>query len=152
MNARQVNAKRKREGLPPLNFKLFRAVIKKLEAAPMAYDQESVVEKDKEAPCGTAACIGGWAYLLSGKKVTKKVTMLNVLNEASELLGLNADALDWEDGDACRVFAVDPDETWPEPFASDWQSAEGREEQAAVAVRYLRNILATGDVNADEVA
>lgn len=148
MTPAQVNAKRKREGLPPLNFKLFKAVIEKLKSAPLAYSQGDVIEKDKEAPCGTAACIGGWAYLLGGKRVTKKVSNLDVLDKAAVMLGLNVEE-DWETGDAFTVFDGDPSDAWPEPFASNWQAANGREEEAAVAVAYLKNILATGDVHAE---
>lgn len=147
MTAREINAKRKRDGLPPLNFKLFRAVIKKLETAPMAYSQEDIVEKDNKAPCGTAACIGGWAYLLAGRRVTSRTNNSTVLNRAALLLGLNNEE-EWEGGDAERLFSGYPEDQWPEPFASDWQDAVDREEQARVAVAYLKNILATGDVHA----
>lgn len=150
MNARQVNAKRKNEGLPPLNFKLFRAVIKKLETAPLAYRQDDVIEKDELAPCGTAGCIGGWAYLLSGKRVTKITDRSKVLERAAVLLGLNQKDTNWEQGDAGYVFSGTPGYDWPEPFASDWRDADGREEEAQVAVRYLKHILATGDVSVDE--
>lgn len=146
LTPRQVNAKRKHEGLPPLNFKLFRAVIKKLETTPTAYEQGHVVEKDNEAPCGTAACIGGWAYLLAGKRVTQRTSRKKVLNEAAVLLGLN-NIPDCEAGDADVVFAGEPNYSWPEPFASEWSVTDNRKEQATIAVAYLRHLLATGDVN-----
>lgn len=149
MTPRQVNAKRKREGLPPLNFRLFRAVIKKLETAPMAYEQDTVVSPDRDAPCGTAACIGGWAYLLEGQRATTTLADERVLNKAAFLLGLNEDDQSWSDGDAGSVFSSSPESRWPAPFGGDWMEADGREEEAKVAVRYLKNILATGDVGTE---
>lgn len=147
MTQREINERRKAEGLPPLNFKLFRAVIEKLETAPLAYEQANVIESDSKAPCGTAGCIGGWAYLLAGNVVN--VSKSTVLDRAAGLLGLNQDDDCWEDGDAVTVFSANPEHSWPEPFASQWRRAAGREQEAKVAVAYLRNILTTGDVDAE---
>lgn len=142
---RQINAERKKEGKPPLNFALFRKVIKKLEAAPMAYEQSDAIKNDGRAPCGTAACIGGWAYLLAGQS-PEGVSQSTVLDRAGRMLGLSGGDENWDDGDAQVVFTGDPDTCWPSPFDTQWERVTTRRGQAQVALRYLKHIITTGKV------
>lgn len=143
--SRQINAERKKAGLPPLNFPLFRKVIKKLETAPEAYRQTTTASRDNSAPCGTAACIGGWADILSGAGDLKKARVS--LNRAADRLGLNG--MMWaeeDDTERAILFDGDPSDVWPQPFASQWSRAHTRERRARVAIRYLKRIITTGKV------
>jgi hypothetical protein len=144
MTPRQINAERIAGGLPPLNFKLFRKVIKKLETAPLAYSQKDVIKPSDTAPCGTAACIGGWAHLLDGHRNRRNKD--RVLTSAAAILGLNDKGSHWRDGQAETVFSGDPDYEWPQPYRNQWREAKTVRGQARVAIRYLKHIINTGRV------
>lgn len=148
MNARQINAQRKANCKPPLNFALFRKVIKKLETAPMAYDQATIAEPDEESPCGTAACIGGWADILSAPKEIfrrngKLIPFRVDLGRAADSLGLDRD-----DSDEDNLFTGYPGggyDGWASrKHREAWRKAATRKGQARVAIRYLTHILKTG--------
>jgi hypothetical protein len=143
--SRQINSERKQAGLPPLNFALFRKVIRKLEAAPMAYDQGQEAIFDDNAPCGTAACIGGWADILSGRGSLKWARV--DLDRAAESLGLTGE--NWVSEyrtERAVLFDPSPEHAWPSPFNSQWEKAKTQRGQARVAIRYLTHILNTGKV------
>lgn len=148
--SRQINAERKREGLPPLNFPLFRKVIKKLETAPTAYDQSDPFRHEESAPCGTAACIGGWADILAGNVDLSDPDAQTNLNRAGNALGLGGK--DWafeEDTERAILFVGGPEEDdggWPTPYRQQWRKVKTARGQARVAIRYLRHIIATGKV------
>lgn len=147
MNTRQINVQRKAEGKPPLNFALFRKVIKKLETAPTAYDQTAIAEPDSESPCGTAACIGGWADILSAPKglfrCGKLIPYRVNLNRAADSLGL-----DCNDSGESNLFTGDPGDNsdgWASrKHREAWRKAATRKGQARVAIRYLTHIFKTG--------
>lgn len=143
--SRQINVERKQEGLPPLNFSLFRKVIKKLETAPEAYRQAQTAIRDEDAPCGTAACIGGWADILSGDGDLKNARV--DLNRAADNLGLDGYSwFDESDSERAILFDGDPSLKWPEPYQTQWITAGTRRKRARVAIRYLTHIIKTGKV------
>lgn len=61
---------------PKLNVKLLNKVLRHIKAEPRRFNMGTfgkIVEGEPNAPaCGTQACIGGWAYLLSLKNATPK--------------------------------------------------------------------------------
>lgn len=141
---RQINAQRKADGKPPLNFRLIRRIIEKIEATPEAYDQGVWGRRAPTAPCGTAACIAGWASFLGGKKSLEQLhrNLKSVRKLAVDLIGLK-DTKDYEteigmfDGYADR---------WPRPYSNRFQDATTRKQQAKVAVAYLKHVLRTGQM------
>lgn len=138
----QINKEREKEGLPRLNFRLFRKVISKLEAAPDAYDQE---ERPLMMRSLRVACIGGWADILSGEGDLVNASVN--LDRAAASLGLNG--YDWvsEVGtERAVLFDGSPEYHWPEPYCSQWPNASTRRGRARVAIRYLTHILKTGKV------
>lgn len=143
-----------------LNIELFKAIREKIATAPDAYDQESYGRPEDDAPCGTAACIAGWACVLSDRvplltlQNQRYLPMLNVPLLAAEALALTAD-------EAATLFTSSPgyDDTedpftkpWPEPYAGEWAEsidlggAEQVKELARIAVAYLDWIIENGRV------
>lgn len=49
-----------------LNIELFKKVREKIATTPEAYNQSVFARASTVAPCGTVACIAGWACVLSG--------------------------------------------------------------------------------------
>lgn len=143
LTPRQINAQRKRDGKPPLNFKLIRRIIKKIETTPEAYDQGHWGRKEPSAPCGTAACIAGWASFLGGAKSLEQLRRnpKSVQAISAKLLGLQTKAWDRETG----MFGGFADE-WPQPFSDRYQDARTPKSRARVAVAYLKHVLRTGEV------
>lgn len=106
---------------------------RKIRSAPFAYDQRGDHRVSRQAPCGTACCIGGWADILSAPNKAEKQEHMadNVnLNRAANTLGLKG-----------RDFYSEP-----EPFRSQWKRARTYIQRSAVAVAYLTHIIETGKV------
>jgi hypothetical protein len=141
LTPRQINAQRKKDGKPALNFRLFRKVIKKLKTVPEAYDQRTFGRRAKDAPCGTAACIAGWGMHLSGVKTLKQLQRNpSVSYAARKEFGL-------ADSEGSVVFDGQPGIFgWPEPYGGQWRAAATARQQARVAIRYLQHIIKTGKV------
>lgn len=148
LTPRQINAQRKRDGKPPLNFRLLRRIITKLESTPEAYNQGKWGERNSEAPCGTAACIAGWAAFLDGKLTHQQLRRnpKSAQRKGAKSLGLKISL--YQTDEVYTLFTGDPSDTWPEPFSTRWINASGnRKREAKVAVAYLKHILATGEIN-----
>jgi hypothetical protein len=95
---------------PKLNVRLLRRVQKHIEAEPRRMKMKlwldrNPFERERSAlpPCGTTACIAGWALILSGKHLRREV---NYLAQGQKILGLTRD-------EAGNLFVV---ENWPENF------------------------------------
>lgn len=136
---KKINAERKKADFPPLNFPLFRKVIEKLETAPAAYDQGVFgAEPDDVAPCGTVACVGGWADILSARTTTEREKRMAGevdLARAGRSLGLRV---------GHSLFIARPDsEVWGE-HGKWWEKAKTDERRAEVMISLLKNIMATG--------
>lgn len=140
-----------------LNIELLKAIREKIATTPEAYDQSVYARVESEAPCGTAACIAGWACVLSGEMTTDELKrrerstdmeeFKSIAQTASRVLGLDnleAETLFAEDPSGCRDFDEDErDDAWPEPFATKWEDGFAPE---TVAVAYLDHIIETGKV------
>lgn len=142
-----------------LNIELFKKIRDKIKTAPIAYDQSVFARREDSAPCGTAACIAGWACVLSGRMDEQELRRRErgpleefetIEQTATQQLGLSPDEAeilftetpagtrqDWyEDGER--------DDGWPSPFAEQWE--EGDLPQAEIAVAYLDHIIESGKV------
>lgn len=128
---------------PRLNIELLKKVRDKIATTPEAYDQAIWGRSAEDAPCGTAACIAGWAAHLSGN------VNLEYLQTHSRDCGIGdiaEDALGLETRERYVLFASYPYQEWPEPFALNWKNAVSHKERALVAVAFLDEIIETGEV------
>jgi len=93
-------------------------------------------------PCGTTACIAGWAVLLDAKDQGFEITKdwyqslkSNVEQLASGLLGLDYSE-ETEEGkiNSDTVFYVTD---WPDDFKWRYKSATSQEKRAHIAAKYI---------------
>jgi hypothetical protein len=141
-----------------LNIELFKAIREKIATTPGAYDQSRYARETRRAPCGTAACIAGWACVLSGAMDAEELKRRE-RSDADEfaLIDITAKgALRVDDDEAEILFTENPagerrdwDEDddeheggWPQPFAGLWDN----DRDAATAVAYLDHIIETGSI------
>lgn len=87
--------------------------------------------------CGTAACIAGWASILSGVKRPNNTCV------AARRIGLNQE---WDNAlnstQADNVFYSD---LWPEPFRSLYRKAQTTPKRAKIAADRIEHLIATGE-------
>lgn len=130
---------------------LLRRVKAHIIEEPRRLAMESWVQVSSEAPCGTAACIAGWACLLTLPKTEYAKYMESLpdpnnndfdhywmrsrkaeriagrgkkpMNRAMDLLGLKRDA-------AMELFL---DENWPERLSNRFNEAQTAKTQAKIA-------------------
>lgn len=96
-----------------LNVELFKKIREKIATTPEAYDQGSYGRKEPNAPCGTAACIAGWASLLSGRVELAQVQSCNVFDKSMDLVHDSAvGALGLNDEESAILFTEDPGGHW----------------------------------------
>ena len=141
-----------------LNIELFKAIREKIATTPEAYDQSVFARPENAAPCGTAACIAGWACVLSGEMSTDELKrrerakgeeFLSIESTATRVLGLDGDEADilFTEAPAGRSEEWYEDDEryggWPEPFATQWEEESALER---VAIAYLDHIIETGKV------
>lgn len=81
------------------------------------------------AECGTAACIAGWALLLSGIRIDGG----DYLNRASDLLRISDDHE--------SLFIA---ELWPEPFKRRYARAGRPATRAKIAAARIEHLITTG--------
>jgi hypothetical protein len=119
----------------PMNVDLLLRVKAHILAEPRRFDMDDWVRKSKAAPCGTVACIAGWAGLLNNPQIEKTydVTSIDFFQPRHNGLQLTEDESD-------RLFY---EGEWPEPFCSEYYDAESSSERAAVAVRRIDHFIET---------
>lgn len=81
---------------------------------------------ERFAPCGTAACIAGWACVLENDADTR-FHNLSSSKRGRELLGLNA-------GQATELFFVSD---WPRHYRQAFLKSRGMAERALIASRRI---------------
>lgn len=123
-----------------MNVKLLRKVKKHILEEPRRYDQDATVctsqpgspyeGKHVYPACGTIACIGGWALVLSGKKNSSD------LGIARQLLDL-----DYEQAD--RLFGGIGGGNWPELFDNAYLKAKTLRGRVRVAARRIEHFIKT---------
>lgn len=131
---RNVNSTKTKPRNPKLNVRLLRRIQKHILAEPLRIDMGEFVktkyfDEVEQPPCGTTACIAGWALILSGAKPQSVYNMLpeNIARRAATLLGIkyvtpstSADwwhSPTWNDSDSQAVKLFDG-EQWPERFSN----------------------------------
>jgi hypothetical protein len=106
-----------------LNVKLLRRIQKHILEEPkrfwMGWWETSSIPDVNPAPCGTTACIAGWALALSGERIAD----YNPGVRAARILGLSADGYN-------KLFFS---YAWPEPFLSRYERAEDNRNAKAMA-------------------
>lgn len=65
-----------------MNVRLLRRVAKHIVEEPRRYNQGSWCDRSNDAPCGTMACIAGWAVILGDKLDPKKIDHERIYHEA----------------------------------------------------------------------
>jgi hypothetical protein len=91
-------------------------------------------------PCGTVACISGWATIISryGGDPNKLFEERGVSNPWLEEDG--QEALDLSDREALRLFF---ESNWPTQFSDRWETARTQQERAQVAADRIDFFIAT---------
>ena len=136
-----------------LNVRLVRKIIRHILAEPLRYCQEWTINTgtpgeliggsgsdsggQRFAKCGTAACIGGWAYILSTTRPRLKwSSTLLLLDKGGKALGLSAYHQN-------ILFSGRPSYEWPQPYARQYEAATTSRARARVACRLLEKVIDT---------
>lgn len=134
-----------------INTELLEKVKAHILEEPRRYNQRTFGGTSDEAPCGTAACIAGWAAHLSGE-----IDLKTLRRGGSTIEGIAQAALGLTYTEAHILFAGDPTpcfcgrptckDAWPQPYAERYAKAETAEDRARAAADYIDHIIATGKV------
>jgi hypothetical protein len=110
----------------PRRFRMERYV-----ATPGYYD----LPAEQSPPCGTVACIAGWAVAITDglNSITGPDAYGKIEGRALELLGLEESSLFYH---TC----------WPDEFCDRYENARTPQERAEVAADYINHIIETGKV------
>ncbi len=140
-----------------LNVRLVRKIIRHILAEPRRYWQEWTIYTgtpgeligggfgQRFAKCGTAACIGGWAYILSTTRprLNGCSRTLPWLQWSSTLLDKGGKALGLSDYHQSVLFSSMPSYDWPQPYARQYDAATTSRARARVACRLLEKVIDT---------
>ena len=89
-----------------VNADLFRQVMERIRAEPERWNQSTFAEPNRDHPCQTTFCVGGWAVALTRGQDWWEKWEFDVEEEAQTLLGL-------DDTQAAAIFYAtnvsDPD-------------------------------------------
>lgn len=138
-----------------MNTKLLRKIQKQIIKYPKAFLMESFVEPmefDKDHPCGTAACIAGWACILEKDKLPQK-QQFNLQNQISgKISEYDAGSFDFyrygrefieiSKDQADKLFDVT---SWPEQFWEPYYSGNSDAKNAKIAVERIEHFIKTGE-------
>jgi hypothetical protein len=120
-----------------INKTLLRKVRNHILAEPRRYCQSFVAQSSKDAPCGTVACIAGWAdFLANGTDIVRE-DGYDVMVRAGKVLGLPEEQ--WE---VLFGFAFG----WPEPFRARYYENDDPHNRARAAADLINQIIRTGKV------
>lgn len=138
------------EKKPKLNVKLLRKIQKHILKEPerlvmkfqlVRRQSGTEIEGDSDRthripPCGTAACIAGWALILTNMPLEEGSAWGDyVVPKANELLGMI--------GGVWRHSLFDLEE-WPHQFFSQYDKAETAPERAKIAAERIDHLIKTG--------
>lgn len=130
-----------------INVELLEQVKAHILAEPRRYHQAVIGTESERSPCGTAACLFGWAGFLSGEVTLQELARIgrydgeDFMDRVQQHLGFNDAEADIV---ACRYG-----ERWPEPFKTRFSVAESdgdKAGQARAAADYIDHIIRTGRV------
>jgi hypothetical protein len=115
-----------------LNVRLLRRVQKHIKAEPRRMKMKQWVDRNlreraesAKPPCGTTACIAGWALTLNGKRLRDGV---NYMEQGRKLLGLT-----WDE--ARNLFMVDD---WPTKFQNKYDEESEQAWKDNVPLKLVR--------------
>ena len=100
------------------------------------YSIEDREPYSSEPPCGTAACIAGWAQLLEAGWAPGELAY-DVVGDDSTAHDRGQEALDLDDAEAEALFYTS---NWPEPFWSLYRNAGGKDMDELARQRILAAI------------
>lgn len=133
-----------------LNKRLLRKVRNRIAEIPESYNQNYFWLDDRDAPCGTVACLAGETIIASKPTVQAGIKSLRrysnecrliiehpIARRAAKLLGLTDDERRIFDGVG---------NGWPQPYKGRFQRASTPNQRAQVAVAYLDECLKRGKV------
>lgn len=115
----------------PRRFLMRTFMVRKNEVIGKTFNSDSY-QQIPFAKCGTAACIGGWAVLLSDGM---DAPIGSVRERASQLLGLSPNDMHSE------VYEVD---FWPEEFSVAYRGAKTQRARATVAAKFIDHLIKQG--------
>lgn len=126
-----------------LNIPLLKKIKQHILEEPKRYDQDETVSFDKEGSlswngrtypsCGTIACLGGWAYLLTHKN--KPTAFTPIFSEAKRVCGLT-------DVQGSNLFDGSGG-GWPQPYNAQYLKAKTVQGKANVAGKLLDKVIET---------
>jgi hypothetical protein len=107
-----------------MNVELLQQIKAAILAEPLKFDMSAWFHADQNSPCGTAACIAGWAVTIQMKaEKLREARFAYDAGDGNE--GVERDgkkALGLTDQQAYRLFFYD---TWPVPFRHEYSEASG---------------------------
>lgn len=130
-----------------MNVRLLRKIQKHILAEPKRYNQNVTIETDQDEirdvnggvpKCGTMACIGGWAYILSRVRPNLDFTF--------DHLGKARRELKITDEQADRLFdsvASGCTNYWPKKYADAYLKAKTPAGRARAAARRIDHFIKT---------
>lgn len=124
-----------------LNVELLKKVQQHITEEPKRYDQFAVVRESSLAPCGTVACIAGWANVLSGSD--PKSEEAQDLDKAAVRLGVETCYELFPEGFGCFHFLFDL-EGWPSQFVREHEQAKTFKARAKAACKRIDYLIKTG--------
>lgn len=132
---------------PKLNVKLLRKIQAHITEEPRRFDQYTIVEESKIAPCGTVACIAGWANILTG--VSPRSQKAHDLDRAALQLGVKSyskiqDSF-WNNGSVWHGHFLFDLLHWPKQFKYRYKIARTRKQRAKIACERIDHLIATGE-------
>ncbi len=117
--------------------KLLRKVIRHIKAEPKRLNMDSWEEEDEDVPCGTTACIFGWANRL-GRKMPVSVGMPGsggFFDSVCELLSLTDD----------QGYTLAETGEWPLKYCKRYNSAATAKGRANATIRRIEHFIKTGE-------
>lgn len=138
-----------------LNVRLLRRIKRHILAEPKRFQMDAsvlVAKTQKEwmkeivwandaskirPPCGTAACIAGWADVLTNG-IPDDFELGGVRHRAATALGVDA-GISWT---SHPLFYA---RNWPEPFASKYSNAKRPSTRAKIAADRIDHLIKTGE-------
>ena len=128
-----------------MNTKLLRRVAKHISEEPRRFDMGYMttpldeIPKRRQPPCGTVACIAGWALILS-KKAKYNNEEFPVDSNGNQLGAIQAAQLLQIPNWGTNLFYVDD---WPRSFRAQYTKARTAKRRADIAVARIEHFIKT---------
>ena len=116
-----------------MNTELLKKIKEAILAEPRNFNMAMWILWDADAPCGTTACIGGWAAVIANE--LKDPGEQRALQEGHQL----GNRLTFENGtEALNLSKMEEsrlcyDDNWPEPFRTRYSEASDRDDRQLMA-------------------